>query len=140
MNVRGQIVIAAAAVLLSAGAMAQSNVGDVMKAGGKRMTKDELVQLHAGGVTMRGTLNNGTPYSQQNKPDGSVVGSAGNNGQFTLSGTWRIDDEGLYCHKVEARNGPSFNVCSVIWKQADKYYASAKDSADEPVRERQFSK
>jgi hypothetical protein len=119
---------------------AQSNVGDIMKLGATKMSKEELQQLHAGGVTMKGALGNGTPFSQTNKPDGSISGTAGNGGQFTLSGTWKIDDGGKYCHDVAASGGLRFNNCNVIWKADNRYFASADDAATTAVRERQFVK
>ena len=86
-------------------------------------------------------LGNGTAYSQRNKPDGTVDG-AGGGGRFTLSGTWRIDDSGKYCHIVEASGpgGLKFNVCSLIWKTGDRYFASNDDAEATAVRERKFVK
>jgi hypothetical protein len=132
--------LAAFAFVVSGSCFAQANVGDVMKLSAVKMSKEELQQLHSGGVTMKGTLGNGSPYSQQNKADGTIAGTAGNNGQFTLTGTWKIDDSGKYCHDVAASGGLKFNNCSVIWKAGDRYFASADDAPASPVRERQFVK
>jgi hypothetical protein len=99
------------------------------------MTKKELQKLHEGGVTYSGALANGTPFSQRNKPDGSVEGKAGD--RFTLSGTWRIDDSGRYCHDVKASGGLAFSTCSIIWKAGNKYYNSTNDTR---VNDRQFVK
>ncbi len=124
----------------SGSCFAQANVGDVIKIGGAKMSREALQQLHAGGVTMKGALANGTPYSQLNKADGTVGGTAGNNGQFTLSGTWKIDDGGKYCHDVASSGGVKFNNCSFIWKTDNKYFGSVDDAAATVVRERQFVK
>ena len=126
--------------VVSGSCFAQANVGDVIKLGAMKMTKEELQQLHSGGVTMKGVLGNGTPYSQQNKPDGTVAGTGGNNGQFTLTGTWKIDDSGKYCHDVAASGGLKINICSIIWKADGRYFASVDDAATTVVRERQFVK
>ena len=127
-------------LVASGSCFAQANVGEVIKIGGAKMSREALQQLHAGGVTMKGALANGTPFSQMNKADGTVGGTAGNNGQFTLSGTWKIDDGGKYCHDVAASGGLKFNSCSVIWKTDSKYFAAADDAVATAVRERQFVK
>ena len=119
---------------------AQVNVGEIIKIGATKMSKEQLQQLHAGGVTMKGTLRNGTPYNQLNKADGTVSGTGGNSGQFTLSGTWKIDDAGRYCNDVTASGGLKINVCTVIWKSDNRYFASADDAETTEVRERQFIK
>ena len=130
----------ALAFVVSGSCFAQANVGDVMKMGATKMSKEELQQLHAGGVTMSGALGNGTPYSQMNKADGSINGSAGHGGQWRLSGTWKIDDAGKYCHDVASTGGLNFNNCVFIWKADGKYFGSADDAPATAVRERKFVK
>jgi hypothetical protein len=132
--------LVALSLAVSGSCFAQANVGDLQKINAAKLSKEDLQQLHAGGVTMRGTLGNGQPYSQQNKPDGTVGGSAGNSNQFVLSGTWKIDDAGRYCHDIAASGGLKFNQCSIIWKADNKYYASPDDAPGSAVRERQFVK
>ena len=126
--------------LVAGSCWAQSNVGDLLKMDAKKMTREEVVQLHEGGVGMRGTLANGTPYTEQHKPDGSISGAAGGSGQYSLSGTWRIDEAGKLCTQVAASGGLSFNNCVILWKAGDKYYASPNEGANAAVRERQFFK
>ena len=130
----------AVGALLAGTAFAQANVSELLAAGGSKLSKEELQQIHAGGVTMKGTLNNGSPYSQWNKADGSIGGTAGNSGQFSLSGSWKIDDAGKYCHDVAASGGLKFNGCFVAWKSGTKYFLSADEAATTVVRERQFVK
>lgn len=134
--------LAALALAVSGSCLAQANVGDVMKQGGAKMSKEELQQLHAGGVTMKGTLNNGTPYSQQNKADGTVGGVGGNNNEFTLSGTWKIDDTGKYCHDIASSGGIKANSCNSVYKAGGKYFVTTTptDTPETAVRERQFVK
>ena len=134
--------LAALALAVSGPCLAQSNVGDVMKQGGTKMTKEELQQLHAGGVNMKGTLANGTPYSQVNKADGAVGGVGGNNNQFTLSGNWKIDDTGKYCHDIASSGGIKANSCNFVYKAGSKYFVNttATDAPETAVRERQFVK
>jgi len=128
-----------AALAASGSVFAQTTVEEAIKAGAVKMTKEELQALHAGGVTMNGALNNGTPYSQRNKADGSVEGNAAG-GRFTLSGTWLIDDSGRYCHDVKASGGLAFNSCSIIWKAGNKYFAAQNETPSTRVSERQFVK
>ena len=128
------------AFAVSGSCFAQSNVAELEKMGGKKMSKEDLVKLHEGGVTMKGTIPSGSPYSQINKPDGTVAGTAGPSGQFTLSGTWKIDDQGRYCHDVAATGGIKFNNCVFVWKTADKYYTANNDGPTAQVRDRQFVK
>ena len=132
----GRFLIALSFVL-SGSCFAQANVGDVIKLGAVKMTKEELQQLHAGGVTMKGALRNGQPYSQQNKVDGTIAGFSG---PYSLSGTWKIDDSGKYCHDVSGSGGLRFNLCSIIWKADGRYFASPDDAPATEVRERQFVK
>ena len=127
-----------AALAASGSVWAQATVEEATKAGAVKMTKEDLQALHAGGVTMSGSLTNGTAYSQQNKPYGTVSGTAG--GRFTLTGTWRIDDAGRYCHDVAASGGLAFNNCSVMWKLGDRYLFSSNETPSSTVRERKFTK
>ena len=132
--------LAALAMAVSGACLAQANVGDVVKQGGTKMTKEELQQLHAGCVTLKGTLANGTPYSQVNKADGTVGGVGGNNNQFTLSGTWKIDDTGKYCHHIATSGGIRANSRNFVFKAGSKYFVttSPADTPETAVRERQF--
>ena len=97
---------------------AQSNVGELMQQGGKKLSTEELKLLHAGGVTYKGALASGSPFRQEHKPDGSVSGSLQTlRGTSGLVGTWSINAEGRLCAVVTVTfNGNKLDTCLFIWK------------------------
>ena len=127
---------------ISSTGFAQSNVGELTQQGGKKLSKEELQQLHAGGVTYKGALTNGGTFTEQHKTDGSVSGSAQTpRGSSGLTGTWTINDEGRLCTVVTiVANGNKLDACRVIWKQGDKYFSSDGDAPATAVISRQFEK
>lgn len=132
--------LALALTLVAGGCWAQANVGELLNQGGQKLSKEDLQKLHEGGVTQSGALGNGTPYSEQHKPDGTLSGRAGPSGQYSLNGNWKIDDAGKLCLDITPTAGPRLNSCSVIWKAGDKYFASLTEEPNAVVRERKYTK
>lgn len=126
--------------LVAGSCWAQANVGELIKQGAQKLSKEDLQKLHEGGVTQSGALVNGTPYTEQHRPDGTISGRAGSSGQFSLGGTWKIDDAGKLCLDVVPQSGPRLTSCAFIWKAGDKYFVAPNDDPNTAVRERKYTK
>ena len=127
---------------MSSATFAQSSVGELTQQGGKKLSKEELQQLHAGGVTYKGALQSGGTFSEQHKTDGSVSGNAQTaRGSSGLVGTWNINDEGRLCTVVTVlASGNKLDSCRFVWKQGDKYFSSDGDAPGTTLLSRQFEK
>ena len=128
--------------LLHGGAcFAQATVAELTTQGAKKLSKEELQKLHAGGVTQKGTTRNGADYTQQNKPDGSVSGNAqSTRGSAGLYGTWKIEDSGKLCLDLKTTSGGSLQSCFFVWTLGDKYFSTLEDTAATDARPIQFIK
>ena len=129
-------------MVLSSVSFAQSNVGELMQQGGKKLSAEELKQLHAGGVTYKGSLASGGTFREQHKTDGSVSGNAQTlRGSSGLVGTWNINDEGRLCIIVTVlASGNKLDTCRFIWQQGDKYFSADGDAPETTLVSRQFEK
>ena len=128
------------AIAMSGSCLAQVTVGELSKQGATKLSKEDLQQLFAGGVTQKGVLANGTPYTQQNKADGTITGSAGPSGQFALNGTWKLEDSGKICMDIRGSGNFTINNCGFVWKVGEKYFGGPEDTPNSVTRERQYSK
>ena len=88
-------------VTSSTTALAQTTLGEVLDAGGKKLTKEEILAAVAG-ANISGPTQGGGTMQADYKSDGTFSGSqqttAGKGrGRF---GTWTVDDSGLYCTEI----------------------------------------
>lgn len=134
---------ALAGVFASAG-LAQVSVDTVdalAAAGARKLSEDDIRQLHGGGVTVRGVTRLGAPYSQLHRPDGSVSGSIRNlNGEDGIHGHWHVDDAGKQCIAVKFTNGGELDACFYVWTIGGRYFAASTDVPGTPVRSIQYVK
>ena len=138
MNHRMLISCAAFAGLSSATASAQSTIGEVLDAGGKKLTKDEVVAAIVGG-NVSGPTQSGGDLQIDFKADGTLAGNLvaaqGTRRNGGMYGKWTIDDSGKLCTDLTtSRNGTKqVQNCSFLFKVRDQYFV-AFDNDDRATR------
>jgi hypothetical protein len=104
--------------LTSNTALAQNTVGQVLDAGGKKLSKEELVDAIVDGNVSGPTVGGGQ-IQVNYKADGTFVGSLPSGG---ISGSWTVDDSGKLCLAISGYGRPQFQDCGFYFRQADQYY------------------
>ena len=115
-------------VLSSTTALAQTTMGEVFDAGGKKLTKEEILAAVAG-ANISGPTQGGGSMQADYKSDGTFSGSqqttAGKGrGRF---GTWTVDDSGMYCTEITITGGGSTQPeksCGYFLKLGDQYFVA----------------
>jgi hypothetical protein len=123
------------AVVAAAGngpALAQSNLGELLDMGGKKLSKEESVTALSG-ATLSGETRDGAVFQSDYKADGSYSGSfvsAQNKRTGTTYGKWTVDDNSKVCvdgtirlYETQPQKG-----CQFYFKNGDQYYISPSDS------------
>jgi hypothetical protein len=112
-------------VTSSTTALAQNTLGEVLDAGGKKLTKEEIVAAVAG-ANISGPTQAGGSMQADYKSDGTFSGSqqttAGKGrGRF---GTWTVDDSGMYCTEITVTGAitQSDKSCGYLFKLGDQYF------------------
>ena len=120
-----------AIMLLCAGAAAQNTLGEVLDAGGKRMTKEEIQQTFSGARTI-GKTAAGVNGEFEFKADGTYHGvvQAASGGTAGLVGKWNAADGGKLCVEwAPVGRGASKGAgCSFYFSLKGDYYLSESDS------------
>ena len=118
---------------LSGTALAQNTIGELLAAGGKQLSKDEvLAKLR--GASVSGLPATGGETQIDWKEDGSVSGfiinAAARRG--SIFGTWRVDDAGKVCRDITMRFYESTQIkdCFVVYGLGDQIYFPATASTD----------
>ena len=111
-------------------AIAQSTVGEVLDAGGKALTKVELIALLPGATVSGPTAGGGQMY-RTIKADGTMAGNVQNlNGKNAAQeGEWKIEDDGQLCVSTSTRFRETTNAsksCGYYYKLGDKYFAAVE--------------
>jgi hypothetical protein len=114
-------------VTSSTTALAQNTLGEVLDAGGKKLTKEEILAAVAG-ANISGPTQGGGSMQADYKSDGTFSGSqqttAGKGrGRF---GTWTVDDSGMYCTEITiagAITQPD-KSCGYLFKLGDQYFVA----------------
>jgi uncharacterized protein DUF995 len=128
----------ALAAILSASVAAQSTVGEVLDAGGKKLNKDELVKLIAG-ANVSGQTQGGGQFQTEYKADGTFTGTMQSQQMKGVArfGTWTVDDAGSFCTEITSSRGASGarqdKSCGYYYKIGDKYFVGF-DSEDRGTR------
>jgi len=98
----------------------------------KILTKDEVAAVFKG-ATVHWTTSNGINNQRKFAEDGSFVGSAINPGRTSkgtsVSGTWKVTDDGKLC-RAEVVRGQTDEYCWVVSKVGDKYYQGTKSEIE----------
>jgi hypothetical protein len=118
--------------LTSASALAQTNLGELLDAGGKKLSRQEA-EAALTGATLSGETQNGSVFQSDYKADGTYSGSftsPQNKRNGTTFGKWTVDDAGKVCIDGTIRlyeNQPQ-KGCLFYFKNGDQYYISTSDS------------
>jgi hypothetical protein len=118
-------------------ALAQDTIGELLAAGGKQLSKDEVI------ATLRGASVNGLTaaggetqidWKENGSVSGYIVNAVGRRG--SIFGTWMVDDTGKVCRDITIRFYESAQVkdCFPIYRLADQIYFPATSSADPSAR------
>ena len=136
MNYRMLIGCIVLAGLSNATAVAQNSVGEVLDAGGKKLTKDEFVAAIVGS-NITGPTQVGGQVQVNYKADGTFSGNVTspqgkNGGRY---GTWTIDDSGKLCTDATTSvyGTRQDQGCAFLFKLGDQYFV-AIDSDDRGAR------
>ena len=107
-------------------------MSDLQSKGAKTLTKDEVAAVFKG-ATVHWTTSNGISNQRKFAEDGSFVGSAINPGRTSkgtsVSGTWKVTDDGKLC-RAEVVRGQTDEYCWVVSKLGDKYYQGTKSAIE----------
>jgi hypothetical protein len=105
---------------------------DLQAKGAKVLTKDEVAAVFKG-ATVQWTTPNGVNNQRKFAADGSFVGNFINpsrtSGGVSVSGTWKITDDGKLC-RAEVTRGQTDEYCWVVSKLGDKYYQGIKTATE----------
>ena len=106
-------------------AKAQSTVGELLDAGGKALTKDEINST-VGGASVAGPTAAGgeaqVEFNANGTMSGWVTNQTGRRG--SILGTWTVDDNGKICRDVAIKYYESAQVkdCSIFYRLGDKLF------------------
>ena len=132
MNSRSLAAIFVFVGLTSASALAQTNLGELLDMGGKKLSKQEAVATLSG-ANSSGETPAGAVVQSDYKEDGTYAGSytsPQNKRNGSTYGKWTVDDTGKVCidgtlrlYEVQPQKG-----CVFYFKNGDQYYISTSDS------------
>jgi hypothetical protein len=108
--------------------VAQHTLGELLDAGGNRLTKAEVIDA-VSGATITVPTKNGGERSVNYGPDGTIGGSGRmlKGSPYSLSGTWNVKDTGEWCTELRTPNQPQ-SRCAFLFKKVNEYYLSDSDS------------
>jgi hypothetical protein len=129
--------------LWSTSAVAQSTLGELLDAGGKKLSKEEVRTVLSGArVTGPSTTGAATEYTY--KADGSFSGNLKTSADWATGvvGTWSVDESGKLCARwTLTKNSKGFDGCFFYFANRDQYYLSESDSnRASPVYKRTINK
>ncbi len=129
----------------SASALAQTNLGELLDMGGKKLSKQEVLGSLSG-ATLSGETREGAVFETEYKADGTYAGSfvsPQNKRNGNTFGKWTVDDAGKVCIDGTARLYQVYpqKSCAFYFKQGNQYYASTSHSdRAAPVSKREIKK
>ena len=108
--------VALIGISLSAHAMSQELVSELVKQGAVKLDKAQLTSVLTGTTVSGPRPQGGTDLIMQLKNDGSFASTAADG--KPVSGTWKVQDDGQMC--VQATT----NTCGTWYKLGDKYFVA----------------
>jgi len=116
--------------LISLPAWGQATVGEVLDAGGKALSKEEVMALLPGANTSGPTAGGGQ-MSRNFKGDGTFTGNVGTQmgKNAPQTGQWKVDDNGSVCvtSNTQFRETSATNTsCGFFYKLGSKYFAAVE--------------
>lgn len=122
--------------LTSTTALAQNTVGEVLDAGGKKLSKVELVPLLVGS-NVSGPTQGGGEMQVDYKADGTLGGNVhtADGKNASRYGTWTVDDSGMFCVVLttSGRINSEMKSCGFVFSVGNQYFASL-DTDDRGAR------
>ena len=123
------------AALASGLVLAQGTVGELLDAGGRQLTKEDVLATLVG-ANVSGANAGGAFMELTYKGDGTVAGSIlsahalGRGGP--VWGTWTVDENGKVCRDVKITILDSRQVqnCAFFFRLSHDYYATRHGSSD----------
>jgi hypothetical protein len=118
------------AMLACSQALAQSNVGELLGAGGKQLSADELKSVLIGN-TLTGATSIGGSFEIGYKTNGSIAGTMSDPRRVdtVVDGAWVIDDNGKLCTDLRYELERTEKRCGFVFHHAaGEYFASTPDS------------
>jgi hypothetical protein len=113
--------------------LAQNTIGELLAAGGKKLTKDEVLATLRG-ASVSGPLASGGETQIDWKENGSISGymtnAAGRRG--SIVGSWMVDESGRVCRDIELRFRETTQIkdCFPVYGLGDQIYFPATASSD----------
>lgn len=118
-------------------------VQQLLVAGAKKLTRDEIVALYVGS-TISGIQLSRPEFTFQirNAIDGTVTGNAWRNGVWTtaVNGRWTANERGEICLDLTNSQGQKITGCNPYFLLSGRYYASSNDQPSTIAYERQISR
>ncbi|MBF0267443.1 MAG: hypothetical protein HQL44_02505 [Alphaproteobacteria bacterium] len=125
-------------------AQAQENLGELVSQGGKKIEREELVELLSGLVMTGESLNNASAIIHfEYEGDGSVAGFSrtADGREFRSKGKWTVDAAGKFCRDmIRESNGTRWGDCRFFYRLNDGYFATDPDNPSAKVEKRVFTK
>ena len=116
--------------LISMPAWGQATVGEVLDAGGKALSKEEIMALLPG-ANVSGPTAGGGQMSRNLKSDGTFSGNVGTamGKNAPQTGQWKVDENGSICitSNTQFRETSASNTsCGFYYKLGGKYFAAVE--------------
>jgi hypothetical protein len=119
----------------STAAVAQNTLGELLDAGGKKLSKEEVATTFSG-AQVTGITSGGGQQELAYKADGSISGNmvTAQGKSVGIVGTWKVDDRGRLCTEstqsgmrgtLRAGQGES---CNFYFVNLEQHYAASSDS------------
>jgi hypothetical protein len=127
------LLIGISIALVSSYAAAQGSLGELLDAGGKKLSKTEIMAV-LGGANLSGLSKTGGLFQADFKPDGTYAGTVqsaqGKSGG--MFGTWIVDESGKVCTEFTTSLGAAGSSkrsnCAYFYKSGDAYYVVESDT------------
>lgn len=144
---RRTFLFAASMIVCSFASSQVLTLADVKAKSAVQLSAAELTQLLPGAKVVNHALS-GATRNWQNSVNGDLTASTDGRSNSTSkpapgsgSGTWKIDDKGMYCVQIKWNwMGRSEDWCRYVFKAGDKYYAFDMLADTAQASEFEFSK
>jgi hypothetical protein len=109
-------------------ALAQSTLGELLDAGGVKLSKQQVLEAVTGATVSGPTLNGGTMdigYKADGTYSGSYQGRAGARGiakEGGVFGKWTVEEDGKLCTEGHGGAGKDTARCVVFFRVGDQLY------------------
>lgn len=127
---------------LPAFAASPATVGELLDAGGKRLSRVDIQRLFAGAKIQGSAM--GSPDSTfllSYGADGTATGEGRFPGGATaITGTWSANERDQYCQSLRTASGTPIQGCFYYFVIGDRLFAAPTDSRAAPLYERRLTR